>query len=41
MTDWDVSYLQGLYDATRNANQQRSEIADHMNHALQAPQAPQ
>lgn len=44
MTDWDVSYLQGLYEATRdarNVNQQRSEIAQHMDHTLQPPPSPQ
>jgi hypothetical protein len=33
MTDWDVAYLHGLYDATRdarNSNQQEAEIATTM-----------
>lgn len=38
MTDWDIAYLRGLYDTTRdarNAEQQESEIAHSMASSLQ------
>lgn len=40
LTDWDVAYLRGLYDATRDsasANRQQGEIASSMNRELTAP----
>lgn len=40
MTDWDVAYLGGLYDARRNAastRQQRRDIAHHMNGQVSTP----
>ncbi|CAN0427258.1 unnamed protein product, partial [Phaeothamnion confervicola] len=41
MTDWDMAYLRGLYEATResaSANRQQGEIARSMNKDLSAPQ---
>lgn len=41
MTDWDRAYLDGLYEATRNAvsaRRQAGEIADSMGDALEPPQ---
>ena len=41
MTDWDLAYLQGLYNATReaaNSRQQRAQIVERIAASVTAPE---